>query len=123
MSATSTAAALPADPSPDLAADPRLDPVAVSAQVPSRTGRLLGLVRKLIDYGKILAHTLQQRTTATTLFAVALHFGTRDIALILARISRGLLLADALEARLVSHPVREVSTLVRAPSDRARRPS
>jgi hypothetical protein len=30
------------------------------------TARLLGIVRKLIDYGKELAATLQQRTAATT---------------------------------------------------------
>src|ERR1700690_3352620 len=119
MSAGSTTAALPdrLDPPPDRAADPD----AASAPAPSRAGRLLGLVRKLIDYGKDLAHTLQQRTAATALFTVALQFGTRDIALILARITRGLRLANALEARLVSHPVREevaVPALVRAPSDR-----
>jgi hypothetical protein len=58
-------------------------------------------VRKLIDYGKELAATLQQRATNADLAAVTLPFGTRDIALILARITRGLLLANALEGRLV----------------------
>ena len=117
MSAASTTAALPDPP------DPTLDPAAASAPATSRTGRLFGLVRKLIDYGKDLAHTLQQRTAATTLFTIARHFGTSDIALILARITRGLLLANALEARLVSRPVRKVAApaLVRAPPDRARR--
>jgi hypothetical protein len=117
MSAATTAAALPdrSDPLPDPATD--------RAPAPTRTGRLLGLLRKLVDYGKDLAHTLQQRTAATALFTVALQFGTRDIALILSRITRGLRLASALEARLVSHPVREdaAPALVRAPSDRARR--
>ena len=104
-------------------ADPTLDPVAASAPAPSRTGRLFGLVRKLIDYGKDLAHSLQQRAAATTLVTVARNFGTSDIALILARITRGLLLANALEARFVSHPEREVAAtaLVRAPPDRAPR--
>jgi hypothetical protein len=117
MSAASITAALPARPGSPL------DPAAASAPAPSRIGRLFGLVRKLIDYGKDLAHTLQQRTAAKTLFTVARHFGTRDIELILARIARGLLLANALEARLVSRPVREVSALalVRAPLDRPRR--
>src|SRR3984957_6935231 len=105
MSAASITAALPDRPgSPP---DPLLDPAAASAPAPNRTGRLLGLVRKLIDYGKDLAHTLQQRTGATTLFTIARHFGTSDIALILARITRGLLLANALEARLVCRPVRQ----------------
>jgi hypothetical protein len=67
---------------------------------PSRFGRLLGLVRKIIDYGRDLAIALQQRGTADfagTLF----RFGSRDTALILARIMNGLLRAGALEARLV----------------------
>ena len=121
MSAASITAALPDRPgSPP---DPPRDPAAASAPAPTRTGRLFGLVRKLIDYGKDLAHTLQQRTAATNLFTIARHFGTSDIALILARITRGLLLANALEARLVSRPVREVAAtaLVRAPPDRPRR--
>jgi len=67
---------------------------------PSRSGRLLNLVRKLIDYGRELAATLRQRTTAEPLFAMGC-FGTTDLALILARIVRGLLLADALEARVL----------------------
>jgi len=46
-----------------------------------------------------------------------------DIALILARIKRGLQLAAALEARLVRHPMREEAAPApaRAPPDRARR--
>ena len=67
---------------------------------PSRSGRLLNLIRKLIDYGKDLAATLRQRTVAEPLFAMGC-FGTTDLALILARIVRGLLLADALEARVL----------------------
>ena len=121
MSAASITAALPDHPgSPP---DPPLDPAAASAPAPTRAARLFGLVRKLIDYGKDLAHTLQQRTAATTLFTVAGNFGTSDIALILARITRGLLLANALEARLVNRPLRDVAApaLVRAPPDRARR--
>jgi len=122
MSAASITAALPDRPgSPP---DPPRDPAVASAPAPSRAGRLFGLLRKLIDYGKDLANTLQQHTSAaTTLFTIARHFGTRDIALILARITRGLLLANALEARLVCRPVRQVAApdLVRAPPDRTRR--
>jgi hypothetical protein len=72
---------------------------------PSRAGRLLRLVRKLIDYGRELAATLHQRA-ATDLHAVACSFGTCDLALILVRIQRGLLRANALEARLVQNAVR-----------------
>ena len=67
---------------------------------PSRSGRLLGLVRKLIDYGRELVATIRQRTAAEPLFAMV-RFGTTDLALIFTRIARGLLLADALEARVL----------------------
>jgi hypothetical protein len=73
---------------------------------PSRVGRLLDLVRKLIDYGKELATTLRHHSATIDLAAATRPFGTRDIAAILARITRGLLLANALEARLVSNAAR-----------------
>ena len=73
----------------------------------TRTGRLLGLVRALIDYGRQLAGTLQQRTSATNLADVTRNFGTIDIGEILARITRGLLRAAALETRLASRLARE----------------
>ncbi len=76
-----------------------------STDRPSRAERLLGLVRKLIDYGRELAATLHQRAAAD-LLSVACNFGTRDIALILASITRGLLRARALEARLVRSAAR-----------------
>jgi hypothetical protein len=91
MSATATAPAPTRTPDPDPA----------GAGKPSRVERLLDLVRKLIDYGKDLATTLRQCGTATDLAAIVRPFGTRDITLILARITHGLLLAGALEARLV----------------------
>jgi hypothetical protein len=89
--------------------DPRPDQAAASVQQPSRAGRLLGLVRKLIDYGKEVARSLRQGSAATSLFVLAQQFDTTDIALILARITRGLALAAGLEARLISHPPREAA--------------
>ena len=118
MSAAPLTAALPNDP------DPPSDQAAGGAPAPGRTGRVLGLLRKLIDYGKDLAHSLQQRTATAAAPGVAKRcFGTPNIALILSRIARGLRLATGLEARLVSHPLRETAALaaVRAPSDRPRR--
>ena len=118
MSAPSATAALTNRP------DPRPDRGANSgALAESSAARALSLLRKLIDYGQELARAVRERTTAATLFTVAVHFGTRDFALILARIARGLRLAQALEARLVSRPVREtvVPTPVRVPADRATR--
>ena len=67
---------------------------------PSRSFRLLDLVRKLIDYGRELAATIRQRTAADPIFAKA-RFGTTDLALLFARIARGLQLANALEARVL----------------------
>jgi hypothetical protein len=80
---------------------PTTQPDPAAADQPSRAWRLLGLVRKLIDYGKQLAASFQQGTLTTDLASATLGFGTRDIALILARITRGLQRADALEAGLV----------------------
>jgi hypothetical protein len=78
-------------------------PAAAPAQPetqPSRSGRLLALVRKLIDYGKELAATVRQRVAAEPSFART-SFGTADLAVIFARIARALLLAQALEARVL----------------------
>ena len=69
---------------------------------PSRSASLLGLVRKLIDYGRELAATIRQRAF-TDPTSVRCCFGTADVALILARICRGLHRANALEARLLSN--------------------
>jgi len=67
---------------------------------PSRSGRLLTLVRKLINYGREIATTIRPHTTAQPIFA-KVRFGTTDLTLIFARIARGLLLANALEARVL----------------------
>jgi len=64
---------------------------------PSRAGRLLGLVRRLIDYGRQLATTLRINPPP---------FSAGDIALLLARITRGLLRAEALEARVIRDTAR-----------------
>ncbi|HME27026.1 MAG TPA: hypothetical protein VKI44_37850 [Acetobacteraceae bacterium] len=93
----------------------------VSANQPSRVARLLDLARKLIDYGKELAVTLRQRDVVH----VARCFGTRDIALILSSITRGLLRANALEARLVQNAARLDAVPRRrdAPAQRRPRPA
>jgi hypothetical protein len=64
---------------------------------PSRASGLLGLVRRLIDYGRQLATTFRSNPHP---------FGASDIALILAHITRGLLRAEALEARIIRDAVR-----------------
>ncbi len=95
------------------------DPAAPGEGRPSRFGRLLEVVRKLIDYGKELATNLQRR--AATDADVTRPFGTRDIGLILARITRGLLRANALEARVVELAARPDAPAApsRAPAQRA----
>jgi hypothetical protein len=115
MSAPPTAAALPDRP------DPRQDRRATGGDAPTRTGRLLGLVRTLIDYGRQLAGTLQQRTSGTNITDITRNFGTIDIGEILARIARGLLRAAALETRLSSRLARQPAASAAAPSAPSRR--
>ena len=71
---------------------------------PTRSDRLLLLVRKLIDYGRQLGTALLERTA--DLAAVTCDFGTKDIALILRRIACGLQRANALEARIIESGAR-----------------
>jgi hypothetical protein len=97
---------------------------AATAPTPTeatRTGRLLGLLRTLIDYGRQLAGTLQQRTAATDTADVTRDFGTFDIGEILARIARGLLRAAALETRLSSRLARQQAAPAAVPSAPSRR--
>jgi hypothetical protein len=95
--------------------------------VPPCVGKVLGLVRTLIAYGQNLADTLRQHATNPQVlpcFAfVANILGTTDLALILARITRGLLRAAALEARLAKRAAhgRELKPApIRLPSARER---
>jgi len=90
---------------------------------PSRAGSLLGLVREMIDYGRGLTATLHQRVAAD-LLSVACNFGTCDLTLILASITRGLLRASALQARLEQSAARLDAEPTRRnpPAQRAPRP-
>ena len=71
-----------------------------------RVGRLLSLVRRLIDYGKELAASLQSHGAAIDPTTCAHRFGTCDLARIVARIMQGLHRANALEERLVRNGAR-----------------
>ncbi len=64
---------------------------------PSRSGRLLALVRALVAYGRQVATTLRQNHPTLS---------AGDITLILRRIARGLLRAEALEARIIRDATR-----------------
>jgi hypothetical protein len=94
--------------------------------MPAALGRVLSLVRKLIDYGKQLAGTVQQRATAPGFALFAKPFGTADLAVILARITNGLRRAAALEARLCQRAARGQDLTpapIRLPATRGPRPA
>ncbi|HEY2616421.1 MAG TPA: hypothetical protein VGI78_03700 [Acetobacteraceae bacterium] len=67
---------------------------------PGRSGRLLTLVRKLIDYGKHLAATLRPRAVPSDTTDLVCTFGTDHLPLILARVAQGLQRAGLLEERI-----------------------
>ena len=87
-----------------------------AAPKPNRLSGLLTLVRQLIDYGRQLATTLRGNPHP---------LGAGDIAQIRARITRGLLRAEALEARLIRSAARpdRAPTPPRAPSHRPSPPA
>jgi hypothetical protein len=87
---------------------------------PSRSGRLLALVRKLIDYGTQLADKLRQRPADADPIDLRVFF-TADVALILARIKQGLLRAGLLQQKIASVAARldAAPGPTRTPSPRA----
>ncbi len=81
-------------------------------------GRLLGLVRKILGYGRELVASLQRQNTPAPSLTIARRFGTFNLALIIARITRGLAIAARLEVRLARTP----PTRAVAQSSATRRP-
>lgn len=90
----------PSATAPPNGPDPLPDRTAASS-APSRSGELLSLVHDLIAFGQALIHTLQSSPAAEALLGITRRFGTPDLTLIIARITRGLLLAANLDARLL----------------------
>jgi hypothetical protein len=91
---------------------------------------VLGLVRKLIAFGREIVATLQGHNTPDATPALARQFGSLSLTLIIARITRGLMLAAALEDRLQRNPsattpraTQPVTRAPRPPSPPAPRPS
>jgi hypothetical protein len=82
------------------------DPPRAGIDTPTRLSRVLSLVRRLIDYGRQLASTVQQRATTPDFAFFARPFGTVDLGVILTRITNGLRRAAALEARLCQRAAR-----------------
>ena len=100
------------------------DPPRPGPAVPAAIGCVLRLVRKLIDYGKEIAGSLQQRAGTPGFARFARPFGTADLAIILARITNGLRRAAELEARLCRRAARGQDLLaapVRLPAPRGPR--
>ena len=93
---------------PALTLDP--DPPGAGTGMPSRIGRVLGVLRKLIVYGRHLATVVQQRAAAPGFSLFARPFGTADLAVILARITAGLHRAATLESRLCQRVARGPET-------------
>ena len=88
---------------------------------PSRSGRLLALVRRLIDYGTQLAATIRARPADADPIDLRVFF-TADVALILARIKQGLLRAGLLQEKIARvAPRLDAEPRPNAPSPRAPR--
>jgi hypothetical protein len=98
--------------------DPHQDQAAAGVQAPTRRGRFLNAVRRLIGYGKALVETLRQPVASPSLPTFARCFGSNDITAILARIARGLHRAAALEAWLITWVPRRQAAYARAPAPR-----
>jgi len=94
-------------------------PSGPSDRTDSRGAGLLGLVRRLLDFGRTLVDILQQRNTADAPDDVAERFATRNLALIIARITRGVWLAGALERRMVRAQTRQDDPAKPDTSDRS----
>jgi hypothetical protein len=82
------------------------DPPRAAPAMPTALGRVLSVVRRLIDFGKKFAATVQQRATTPDIVFFAKRIGSADLAVILARITNGLRLAAALEAKLCQRAAR-----------------
>ena len=98
--------------------DPHQDQPAAGVQAPTRKGRFLNAVRRLIGYGKVLVETLRQPAASPSVRTITRCFGSSDIAAILVRIARGLHRAAALEAWLITWVPRRAAASARAPAPR-----
>lgn len=94
-------------PNPASPTEPPHPNAAAPAGAPTRSCRLLGLVRKLIGYGREVAIAFQAiHTEPAHHFRITRSYGTLNINLIVARIARGMRFAFALEAWLVRSAAR-----------------
>src|SRR5487761_2056975 len=87
--------------------------------VPEGIAAVLVLVRILLEYGRHLAETLEHRAAARSFSVIAQYFGTARVPFILARLSRGILRAMALERVLLARAARGRDLVVFQPRWRA----
>jgi len=104
--------------------DATTQPAPAGPDATPEVTRLLALIRWIITYGQQLATTLQQHADPARFAAIAFRFQTTDLTAILARITRGLMLAGMLEAKLtrwqtIGHEAQP--TPLRLPSESAPR--
>ena len=74
--------------------------------LPANLEFVIALVSILLTYGRHLAATLNHRATRRTFSVIAQYFGTAQLNFILARVSRGILRAMALERVLLERAAR-----------------
>lgn len=72
-------------------------------QRPSRSAGLLGLLNRLLDHGRGMLATLRQRNTPDVPLPFAHRFGAISLAVVIARITRGVILATALRDHVARH--------------------
>jgi hypothetical protein len=86
---------------------------------PQRIATFLRVVRILLGYGRHLADTVNHRAAAPGFATIAACFGTANLALILARLHRGILRAAALERVLLARAARGRDIRLAASRNRA----
>jgi hypothetical protein len=98
-------------------ADPHR-PSEAADRPPTRSARLLSLVGQLLAFGRDLVATLQRQNTPEAPRDIGWRFGTFNVALIIARITRGIRIAEVLHARLLRGARRLDSSERRIPAPR-----
>ncbi len=113
MSAATTTAGLPSRSAP-----PQDRP---ASPVPDGIAEILAVLAILIDYGRHLGQTLEQRAVARGFATIAQYFGTVAFDTILAHIQRGLMRAIALQRLLLLRAARGRDLQIPAPRAPSRR--
>ena len=113
MTTADTTAGLPPHPGPKQDRPTKPVPEGIAA--------VLVIVRILLEYGRHLTATLEHRAAARSFSVIAQFFGTARVPVILARLSRGILRAMALERVLLARAARGRDLVFFQPRWRAER--